>query len=159
MGIMAEAWESYSKAVLSPQCSKIQRREMQKAFYAGAHGVITGLCDLFDIEREPTEDDYAKMKATMEELETFAESVQKDPGQAIAIGPFNRVTGKADKRGDVMHIFIAKDFVTGEKLTAFVKSKTRDYRNENDWMDAMLAFFLDQEKQGNVRHATDGDAA
>jgi hypothetical protein len=157
MGIMADAWESYSKAVLSPQCSKIQRREMQKAFYAGAQGVIGGLCDLFDSDREPTDADYAKMKATMEELEAFAQEILKDPGQAIAIGPFNRVTGKADKRGDLMHIFIAKDFETGEKLTAFVKSKMKDYRSENDWMNAMLAFFLDQEKQGNVRHATAGD--
>jgi len=46
MNTIAETWVTFEKLVLPKNASIIQRQEMQKAFYAGAHGMLMMTCNL-----------------------------------------------------------------------------------------------------------------
>lgn len=73
--LMAEQWDQFSRSVLPPDAPQDQRREMRRAFYAGAQGVLFRVIEKFAPESEPTEEDLQIMQDVHEELQEFAKLV------------------------------------------------------------------------------------
>lgn len=59
--LMAKQWDSFARAVIPRDASAVQRHEMRRAFYAGAHGMIAALTS----ESELTDEDF-QMLANIE---------------------------------------------------------------------------------------------
>ena len=74
--LMAEQWDSFARAVLPSGCSSDQRREMRRAFYAGAHAILFKVIMSLAPDSEPTSDDLAMMDNLQQELSAFAEAVK-----------------------------------------------------------------------------------
>lgn len=75
--LMAEQWDAFARAVLPAGVDPSQRREMRRAFYAGAQGILFGVIAAFAPESEPTEADLKVMEGLQQELSEFAESVKQ----------------------------------------------------------------------------------
>lgn len=74
---MAEQWDSFARAALPSGCSSDQRREMRRAFYAGAQAIMFKVIISLAPELEPTNDDLALMDNLQRELSDFAEAVKE----------------------------------------------------------------------------------
>lgn len=74
--LMAEQWDTFSRAVLPRDCSPIQRQEMRRAFYAGAQGILHGVMAAFAPEHEPTVADLKIMADLEIELSDFADLIK-----------------------------------------------------------------------------------
>jgi biotin synthase-like enzyme len=74
--LMAEQWDSFARAVLSPGTPPIQRQEMRKAFYAGAQGIMFGVIGCLSGDRESTEEDVQVIRDLQQELADFSELVR-----------------------------------------------------------------------------------
>lgn len=68
---IAEQWESFQREVLPPDCSLVQRREMRRAFYAGARCLLSAIMRGLDPGTEPTEDDIARMEEIEMEFKQY----------------------------------------------------------------------------------------
>ena len=44
--LIAEKWNECARMILPADCSPLQRREMRRAFYAGAEGLLKVIMDL-----------------------------------------------------------------------------------------------------------------
>jgi len=76
--LVAEQWDSFSRAVLPPHVGYAQRRDMRRAFYAGAQSILYSMMTALSPKGdEPTEDDIALISNVTRELSDFAESVTK----------------------------------------------------------------------------------
>lgn len=73
---MAEQWDQFARAVLPKDAPPDQRREMRRAFYAGAQGILFKVIAAFAPETEPTEADLQVMTDLERELSDFAEMVK-----------------------------------------------------------------------------------
>lgn len=73
-----EEWNSFARAVLTPDCPSIQREEMRKAFYAGAQSLFATLMNLLEPGAEPTAGDLLNMDAIHEELMDFVKQVRAE---------------------------------------------------------------------------------
>lgn len=73
--LMAEQWEEFGRKVLPPDVSLIQKREMKRAFYAGAQTILFRVIAAFAPESEPTDADVAIMESVHQELQEFAKAV------------------------------------------------------------------------------------
>ena len=73
---MAEQWNEFSRAVMPPDASPIQKREMRRAFYAGAHAILIRVMDFLSPGDDPTEADLQIMADVELELRSFADSVK-----------------------------------------------------------------------------------
>lgn len=74
MRTIQHAWESFAAAVLSPDAGAVQRREMRRAFYAGAHATLTVMRGLG--EPEVSEDaGVAVLESLSQESQAFAVAV------------------------------------------------------------------------------------
>jgi hypothetical protein len=78
--LMAEQWAKFAVAVLPQDASVIQRREMKRAFYAGAQAIMFKVIAALAPEEEPTEADLQMMSDLEQELQDFAAMVKA--GQA-----------------------------------------------------------------------------
>jgi len=74
--LMAEQWDQFARAVLPPQISTLQRREMRRAFYAGAESILFRVIQSFAPESEPTDEDLKIMENIDRELKEFARDVK-----------------------------------------------------------------------------------
>lgn len=74
--LMAEQWNSFAQAVLPRDASATQRREMRRAFYAGAQGILFGVIAALAPDSEPTAEDLAMMDNLQRELSDFADAVK-----------------------------------------------------------------------------------
>ncbi|HZT29697.1 MAG TPA: hypothetical protein VFA33_07440 [Bryobacteraceae bacterium] len=74
---MAEQWDQFARAVLPPGVSEIQRREMRRAFYAGAESILFRVIQAFAPESEPTDADLQIMEDLHQELRDFGEMVKQ----------------------------------------------------------------------------------
>lgn len=72
--LIAEQWTSFESAALPPHTPAVQRKEMQRAFYAGAAGFYHILMTKLDPGTEETDADMARMRGLHDELEAFAAS-------------------------------------------------------------------------------------
>jgi hypothetical protein len=69
---IASAWAAFDQAVLDPsEIGVVQRREMRRAFYAGARELLNTIMVGLDPGKEPTDADYARMDNLHAELEGF----------------------------------------------------------------------------------------
>jgi hypothetical protein len=75
--LMAEKWDSFARAVLPPNAPADQRREMRRAFYAGALGILFKVITALAPETEPTAADLAVMDDVHQELEDFVKAVKE----------------------------------------------------------------------------------
>lgn len=74
--LMAEQWDTFARAVLPPNCGTDQRREMRRAFYAGAQGILLKVIASLAPDGDPTAADLALMDGLERELSDFAEAVK-----------------------------------------------------------------------------------
>lgn len=75
---LQEEWNRYAEAVLPGNCSAIQRQEMRRSFYAGAHVLFEVLTNhVSSGEGEPTVEDLQMMKDVNDEIIEFAKAVRE----------------------------------------------------------------------------------
>ena len=70
MRTVADAWETFAHAVLPPDCSRVQRDEMRKAFYGGATALLSLTGEIAAIDNE--EACIAILQGLHEEVAAFA---------------------------------------------------------------------------------------
>ena len=73
--LMAEQWDQFARGVMTEGASAFQRREMRRAFYAGAQAILFRVIEVFAPESEPTAADLQIMQDVHDELQVFAKSV------------------------------------------------------------------------------------
>jgi hypothetical protein len=73
--LMAESWDDFARSVFHDNIPEIQRREMRRAFYAGAHAILFKVIDSLAPESEPTAEDLDIMSNLHNELLEFATAV------------------------------------------------------------------------------------
>lgn len=76
---IAEAWERFERAVLT-QASPLQRAEMRKAFYAGAHFVFFMLTNGISEGEEIRESDIQMLEGVAKELDDYRDGVRRAAG-------------------------------------------------------------------------------
>lgn len=74
---MSELWKEFEIKVLPPTAGPVQRREMKRAFYAGAQSLLTAILAMLDPGDEPTLDDLARMEALNSEILAFFRAVER----------------------------------------------------------------------------------
>ncbi len=74
--LMAEQWTLFEK-IISKDAPAIQRKEMKRAFYAGAQCILFRVIQAFAPETEPTAEDIQIMEDVHQELQEFAQQVQR----------------------------------------------------------------------------------
>jgi hypothetical protein len=73
--LMAVEWAQFANRVLPKNAPEVQRREMKRAFYAGAHAIVFRLISSFAPEHEVTDTDLAVMEDLDLELRNFIKDV------------------------------------------------------------------------------------
>jgi hypothetical protein len=73
--LMAEQWNEFSRKVFNDSHGAAQRREMRRAFYAGAESILFRVIQEFAPESEPTDADLQMMTDLHQELQDFAKAV------------------------------------------------------------------------------------
>ena len=73
--IVEREWKDWEAAVMPSNAGPNQRREMRRAFYAGASMLFFALKRIMDADREPTDADLKKMNDIYLELEAFKNKV------------------------------------------------------------------------------------
>ena len=74
--LMAEQWDQFCREVMPEAAPLAQRREMRRAFYAGAESILFRVIAAFAPESEPTADDLQIMSDLHKELGDFSELVK-----------------------------------------------------------------------------------
>jgi hypothetical protein len=73
--MIAKAWDAFAARVMPPNVSDIQRREMKRAFYAGAAVLLEIQLQVLEPGTEPTQKDLAVMDRIAAELKAFFEGL------------------------------------------------------------------------------------
>ena len=68
---LADQWSQFVRKVGLTNMHAIQRKEMRRAFYAGAASLLDAMMTGLDEDREPTADDLAYLDRISDELEKF----------------------------------------------------------------------------------------
>ncbi len=68
-------WDSFAAQVLPTGCSEIQRAEMQKAFYAGASGILAIFNEIAAIESEDS--GVVVIESLHQETRDFANNLKR----------------------------------------------------------------------------------
>lgn len=74
---MAEQWSEFSIVLKLKDFPEDQRREMRRAFYAGAQAILFKIIQVLAPEAEPTEDDLQMMSDLHQELQDFAKLISQ----------------------------------------------------------------------------------
>jgi hypothetical protein len=72
-----EQWNTFAQAVLPKDCSDLQRKEMRRAFYAGAHMLFCMLVGGVSEGAEAEPQDIQMLSDLNAECEAFAESIKQ----------------------------------------------------------------------------------
>lgn len=75
--LMAEQWDQFARSVMPKDAPESQRREMRRAFYAGAQSILFRVIESFAPEAEPTADDLQIMEDLHNELQEFGKLIQQ----------------------------------------------------------------------------------
>lgn len=75
MGVIEEAWLSYSASVIPATAHASQRSESRRAFYAGAQALFSGIMRGLDEDHEPTPEDLAHVDKIAKELDAHWKAV------------------------------------------------------------------------------------
>lgn len=73
---MLQAWEQFMDIVEIRHAHSVQKREMRRAFYAGAWWMLEVLGIQLDPQGEPTADDLEYMQRISAEIQKFNEDIQ-----------------------------------------------------------------------------------
>lgn len=74
-------WQVMQMLVLPPTAPAIQVTEMRKAFFGGAQHLFASIMTVLDPDDgEPTANDLRRMELIHEELQGFAEELQREVG-------------------------------------------------------------------------------
>ena len=73
--LVAEQWDQFCRVVMPADAPLIQRREMRRAFYAGAQCVLFGVIDELALGSQ-TAEDLDLMAGVQRELSDFADLVK-----------------------------------------------------------------------------------
>ena len=73
--LVAEQWGEFARQVIPANAHPLQRKEMRRAFYAGAQAVMFRVIAALAPEGEPTDEDLLVMSDLERELSEFAEAV------------------------------------------------------------------------------------
>lgn len=73
--LVAQCWTSFRVAVIPPEAGSAQVRDLRRAFYAGAQGLLSTIMKVMDDGEEPTEADLLQMTAVADELDAFGLAV------------------------------------------------------------------------------------
>lgn len=74
---MADEWREFADKVVPRAAFSIQRREMKRAFYAGARVLLSGLVRALDTDHEPTAGDLRMVDRLDRELNEFFERLAR----------------------------------------------------------------------------------
>ena len=69
------AWEGYRQAIILKDAPEVQITECRRAFYAGAHTLMTLIMGNLNPARDPTQEDVDFLSGIQRELEAFTEGV------------------------------------------------------------------------------------
>lgn len=72
---IATAWAGFERAVVPPDANRIQRQEMRRSFYAGAHAFLGILMRQLSETDEVAPEDLDMMDEIEAELEAFMRDV------------------------------------------------------------------------------------
>ncbi len=73
-----EAWEGFDKSVMPDGASELQRTEMKRSFYAGAHTLFSILMDESDDgDDEPTEENLHMMRDVQADIQQFVKDLRE----------------------------------------------------------------------------------
>ncbi len=76
--LMAEGWNLFASVAFPKNCSAIQRKEMRRAFYAGANALLSIIITHLLGDSAANEGDQERlMKSIDDELREFASEVMK----------------------------------------------------------------------------------
>jgi hypothetical protein len=73
---LAGSWASFETAALPVVTGAVQRREMRRAYYAGAAGMLGTIMDMLDPGDDATEGDLDRMDALHDEILRFGEDLK-----------------------------------------------------------------------------------
>lgn len=77
MHTLSETWNDFERRILDPiHASQMQRKEMRRAFYAGAQSVLHLIFTQLTPGLEPMDADMALMQSIHDELDAFAERIK-----------------------------------------------------------------------------------
>lgn len=83
-GLLVEAgWIGFQIATIDPKASEAQLKDQRATFFAGAMHVFSSMMEMMSEDREPTEEDYARMTKLAKELELFGEMFMLEHGFAV----------------------------------------------------------------------------
>ena len=75
---MAELWDEFARVALPPDAPEFQRREMKRAFYSGAHGIMFKVIHALAPEARIDRSRRAGSSQDLhEELQEFAELIKQ----------------------------------------------------------------------------------
>lgn len=74
---LAQAWMNFLQMVELMHASPMQKREMKRAFFAGAHWMLEMCSIQMDPDREPTADDVEYLQRISAEIQQFNEDIQR----------------------------------------------------------------------------------
>ena len=74
---MAALWDEFALIALPPGAPEFQRREIRRAFYSGAHGIMFKVIHALAPEEGSTEGDERLIGDLHEELQEFAELIKQ----------------------------------------------------------------------------------
>ena len=72
---LAPHWEAYQEDVIPVDAPEIQITESRRAFYAGAHALLTAMRAAMDPGEELTDNDKQIVREIDEEIEAFVRAV------------------------------------------------------------------------------------
>jgi biotin synthase-like enzyme len=76
--MVAEKWDEFARAAFRGRhIQSMQRREMRRAFYAGADSVLFGVVVALTPDREPTDQDVQLLEDLHDELREFAQLMKE----------------------------------------------------------------------------------
>jgi hypothetical protein len=75
--LIQEQWNGFARAVLPSDASAVQRTEMRRAFYGGAHALLCLVMNSLAPEAEPTPEDLRFIADLHQELEDFKDRVKQ----------------------------------------------------------------------------------
>jgi hypothetical protein len=74
---IAAGWSSFEQSIFGPEVGAVQRREMRRAFYAGANVLLGTIVAMLEPGEQETEADLQRMDDLNNELKRFAEDLRE----------------------------------------------------------------------------------
>lgn len=76
--IIEAGWKGLETMAIPPSAGDTQRKEMRKAFFAGAQHLYASMMSMLDSDTEPTQTDLDRMTLIHNELEEFVKELKEE---------------------------------------------------------------------------------